>query len=273
MRIMKCIIAIAAVGTLVGLAAQVQAQHPNRRSEKEIKELLGRIEKGADRFKHSLDSALDHSRLDGTKAEDRINDFVKGFEQATERLKNRFDDDRSAASAVEEVLRRAAQIDGFMTSHQTNSRAQNDWSDLRRSLDELAAAYNVSWDWTGVSARPNRMNENQVKNLLERTEKNADAFRHSLKDAVSHSRFEDTAAEGDIERYVKEFETATDRLKGHFNDKHTASGDVEEVLKRGAAIDGFMRRFSLTPRAQRDWSVLRGNLDELAAAYGVTWNW
>jgi len=99
------------------------------------------------------------------------------------------------------------------------------------------------------------------------------AFRHSLKDAVSHSRFDDTAAEGDIERYVKEFEVATDRLKDHFSKKQTASGDAEEVLRRGAAIDGFMRRFSLSSRAQSDWSALRGNLDELARAYGVTWNW
>ena len=84
---------------------------------------------------------------------------------------------------------------------------------------------------------------------------------------------EDTAAEGDIERFVKEFETATDRLKDHFGRKQAASGDAEEVLRRGAAIDGFMRRFSLSSRAQSDWAALRGNLDELASAYGVTWNW
>ena len=273
MKILKSMVTIAAVSLAIGLSLQVQAQHSNRRSEKEMKDLLGRIDKDAEKFRHSLDNALDHSRLDNTKAEDRINDFVKAFTQSTDRLKSRFDNDRSAASAVGEVLRRAAQIDGFMTSHESNSRAQNDWSELRRNLDELAAAYNVSWDWTGVSARPDRMNENQVKNLLARMEKNADAFRHSLKDAVSHGRFEDTAAEGDIERYVKEFEIATDRLKDHFSRKQTASGDAEEVLRRGAAIDGFMRRFSLSSRAQNDWATLRGNLDELASAYGVTWNW
>jgi hypothetical protein len=272
MKSIKLIVAVTAV-IILGLAAQVQAQHADRLSEKEVKELLGRVEKGAERFRHSLDAALDHSRLDHTKAEDRINDFVKGFDQATEHLKSRYSDTRTASSLVEEVLRRAAQIDSFMTSHELNSRAKSDWSDLRRNLDELAAAYNVSWDWTGVSERPDRMSDNNVKNLLGRIEKNADAFRHSHKDAVGHSRFDDTAAEGDIERYVKEFETATDRLKDHFSKKQTASGDAEEVLRRGAAIDGFMRRFSLSSRAQSDWSALRGNLDELARAYGVTWNW
>jgi hypothetical protein len=117
------------------------------------------------------------------------------------------------------------------------------------------------------------MNEAQVKNLLGRIEKGADAFRGSLKDAVSHSRFDDTSAEGNINRFVKDFEVATDHLKEQFSRKQTASSDAEEVLRRAAEIDGFMRRFSLSSRAQSDWSALRGNLDELAVAYGVTWNW
>jgi hypothetical protein len=273
MNLMKSVVAIAAVGILVGLTAEVRAQHPYRRSEKEMKELLERIDKNAEKFRHSLDAALDHSRLDHTKAEDRINDFVKEFAQATDRLKGRFDDDRSASPAVEEVLRRAARIDSFMISHEVRSRAQSDWSDLRVTLDELAAAYNVSWNWTGVSDRPNRLNDDQLKNLLGRIEKGADAFKGSLKDAVSHSRFDDTSSEGDINRFVKEFEVATDRLKDRFSKKQTAAGDVEEVLRRAAAIDGFMRRFALSSRAQSDWSSLRRNLDELAAAYGVTWSW
>jgi hypothetical protein len=273
MKLIKTTIALAAVAMLVGLVAEVHAQHPYRRSEKEMKGLMERIEKGAEKFRHSLDAALDHSRLDHTKAEDRINDFVKGFEQATDHLKSQFDNDRSAAPAVEEVLRRASRIDGFMMSHEVRSEAKSDWSDLRRTLDELAAAYNVSWDWTGVSDRPSRTNDEQLKNVLGRIEKGADAFRNSLKDAVSHSRFDDTTAEGDINRFVKEFEVATDRLKDRFSKKQTAAGDVEEVLRRAAAIDGFMGRFSLSSRAQSDWSSLKGNLDQLAAAYGVTWTW
>ena len=267
------VVAIATATVLLSLAADVQGQHAYRRTEKEMKELLERIERGAGKFRHSLNGALDHSRLDHSKAEDRINDFVKRFDQATDRLKSRFDDDRSAASVVEDVLRRASEIDGFMRRHELRSDAQSDWADLRRNLDELAAAYSVSWDWTGVSNTPDRMSDEKLKNLLGRIEKGADAFRSSLKEAVSHSRFDDTTAEGDINRFVKEFEAATDRLKDHFSKKQTASGDAEEVLRRAGAIDGFMRRFSLSSRAQSDWSSLRRNLDELAAAYGVAWNW
>src|SRR6185295_19641706 len=102
---------------LVGLAGVVTAQSVYRLSEKEMKDLLGRIDKQAEKFRGSLKSSLNHSDIDHSKQEDRINDFVKGFEQATERLKHRYNDKNTASSDVEEVLTRAARIDSFMERH------------------------------------------------------------------------------------------------------------------------------------------------------------
>ena len=106
-----------------------------------MKVLLERIERGADRFRNSLGKMLDASAIDDTKAEDNLNHFVKEFEAATDHLKHRFDDDQSAAGDVEEVLRRAARIDGFMTRRGMNSRAQEDWADVAqkpgRACDRL----------------------------------------------------------------------------------------------------------------------------------------
>lgn len=273
MKLIRNVTAIVGAIFFVWMAASVQAQHAFRLSENEMKSLLERIEKDADRFRSSLKDALEDSRFDDTRQEDRINDFVKGFEAATDRLEDRFDDDRSASSDVEEVLRRAASIDNFMLRHRLNARAQSDWASLRASLDQLASAYNVSWNWMGVSNRPYRISEEQLKNLLERIEKGADSFRDSLDDALDDSRFDDRRAEDEINRFVKEFEVATDRLEDRFGKNQTSAGDAEEVLRRAASIDNFMRRFSLSSRAQSDWANLRRNLDELAVAYGVVWRW
>jgi DNA repair exonuclease SbcCD ATPase subunit len=120
---------------------------PYRISDEQLKNLLGRIEKGADRFRDSLKDALSRSRLDDTRAEDNINQFVKDFEEATDRLEGRFDSKQSADSDAEEVLRRAARIDNFMTRNRLTPRALDDWMQLRRNLDELATAYGVSWTW------------------------------------------------------------------------------------------------------------------------------
>ena len=139
---------IAAIVLLIGVAGSVAAQSPYRLSEKEMKDLLSRIDKQAATFRSSLKSALNHSRFDDTKEEDHINDFVKGFEQATERLKHHYDEKSSASSDVEEVLSRAARIDDFMERHHLSPRAESNWAALRQNLDALAEAYSVSWSWT-----------------------------------------------------------------------------------------------------------------------------
>jgi|SRR5512144_3068730 hypothetical protein len=138
---------VTAMVLLIGLAGGVAAQSVYRLSEKEMKDLLSRIDKQAATFRGSLKSALNHSDIDHSKEEDRINDFVKGFEKATERLKHHYNDKNTASSDVEEVLRRAARIDSFMERHHLSPRAESDWAALRQSLDTLAEAYNVSWSW------------------------------------------------------------------------------------------------------------------------------
>jgi hypothetical protein len=273
MRVTKYIAPITMLITLAGLFITANAQQPYRMSERELKSLLSRIDKGAERFRSSLDDSLDKSRFDGTKAEDDINKFMKDFVESTDTLKSRFNDERSAPGLVEEVLRRAAIIDNFMLRHRLKPRAQKDWRDLRNDLDELARAYNVSWNWTGLTNRPYRISDEQLETMLARIETSADRYRKSLNDALDKTAFNKTKAEDDINEFVKEFEHATDHLKKRFNSKESAAADVEEVLRRAARIDVFMRQHSLTLRAQEDWTELRRELDELAQAYGVSWKW
>ncbi len=273
MKRIRYLAAIPAVISLAGLFTAAQAQRPYRLSEQEVKNLLDRIEKGADRFRASVEDALDKSRSDNTGTEFSINHFMKDFEAATDRLEQRFDDNRSAAGLVEEVLRRAILIDSFMTRQPLTRRAQDDWMQLRGGLDELSRAYNVYWTWTGDMTRAYRLSDKQVESLLERIENNAALFRNSLDGALDRSRLDSTNAEDNINQFVKDFEAATDRLEDRFDNKQSAAGDAEEVLNRARRIDNFMSRHLLTTNAQSDWGNLRGDLNELALAYRVAWRW
>jgi len=131
-----------------GIGTQGYGQDaPYRMSDKEMKQLLERLEDNADKLRKSVDKALDKSRLDTTRREDDINKFLKDFEDATDRLKDRFEDHKSVAADVEEVLRRAAFIDRFMQRQRLSAEVQGDWAAVKADLDELARAYNVSWQW------------------------------------------------------------------------------------------------------------------------------
>jgi outer membrane murein-binding lipoprotein Lpp len=285
MRYITRTAAILALMLLAGFANLALAQHPYRLSESDVRGLIDRLERDSNQFRQSLDSSLDRSRLDGSRAEDRINDFVRDFEQATDRLKDRFDDDRSASATMQEVLDRGARIDRFVTNHRLTGRAYDDWRRVRTDLDELASAYSVAWTWPAVEVvvDPNapivadrharRINDNDVKGILSRMDTHAEHFRHSLSDALNHSHFNHTSTEDDINAFVKNFERATDRLKDHFGKHNAATDDAEEVMRRAARIDAFMRAHDLSSRAHEDWQMLRRDLDELALAYNVTWRW
>lgn len=251
----------------------VQGQSPYRMTKNELKNLLARIETGAERFRGSLDAALDKSDVNGSKTEDEINNYLKGFEKATDHLESRFSGDNSAASDVEAVLQRAGEIDRFMTSHSLRAKAQEDWASLRSLLDQLAAAYNVVWGWDGLSNAPERSSEKDVKALLARLERDADRFRSSLGTALDRSRFDDSKTEDNINRFIKDFETATDRLKDRYGDKQSAAGIVREILRHGALINSFVFRNVTNVRAREDWLAVRNDLDGLARVYNVTWQW
>ena len=151
----KLITSAAAMAVLgFGSPATGLAQEPTRLSDDQVERLLERIEKGADTFRESLDDALDKSRIDDSRTEKELNDYVKAFENATDRLEKRFDDDKSSSEDVREVMTRAAAINGMMTSHEFTDRAQSDWRLLRNDLNELARAYNVVWEWRIASAVP-----------------------------------------------------------------------------------------------------------------------
>jgi len=270
------------------LVCNSAAQVPYRLSDKDVERILRRIEQQSDRFRSSLDSALDKSRFNGSHREDDINSSIKDFYEQTKHLRNRFDKHQSTSPDVEAVLDRAARIDNFMSRNRLSSKAQDDWSTLKSNLDELASAYNVEWRWGGYSPAPGivspsgttvagvpyRVSDKEVERTLRQIEQQSDRFRSALDSSLDKSRLNGTREEDDINRFVKEFYERTKTLREHFDHHKSTSADVQAVLDRAASIDSFMRRNPMRKNnAIREWERLRGNLDELAQVYNVSWQW
>jgi|HubBroStandDraft_6_1064221.scaffolds.fasta_scaffold15401_3 hypothetical protein len=121
--------------------------------------------------------------------------------------------------------------------------------------------------------QPNRMSDRDIKELAQRMDHDADRFRHSLHEEMEHFRWDDKRDRDSMNKTATEFEHATDRLKNHFHDGNARPADIQEVLDRGAEIDGYIMGRHMLPRAKSDWVALRGDLDQLASAYNITWKW
>ncbi|HEX6185647.1 MAG TPA: YMGG-like glycine zipper-containing protein [Pyrinomonadaceae bacterium] len=278
------VVAMLSLGLTV---AQAQTPRPYRVNDRQINNLLRRVETNADRFRASFSTALDRSRYNGTSTEDQLNGYVQNFEAATDQLRSRFDARNAAAADVENVLRQAAFLNEFMMRNRLNVQATNDWATLRADLDALARAYNVTWDWTRQTGAtygtptyggpqtgaPYRISDRQLDAIIRRVETNADRFRADIGNALNRSTYDGTRAEDNINQFIRDFETATDQLRSRFDARTSVAADVENVLRQATYIDDFMTRQTLSMRAENSWTTLRGDLNQLASAYSVAWNW
>ena len=112
-----------------------------------LKDILKRLEEDSDHFTKSLDNDLDHGPLNGTATEDEINRYVHEFEEATDHLKDRYDNPQQAPNLAREVLVRGRTIDQFMRRHRPGARSMSEWYRVRQSLDHVAYAYRIKWRW------------------------------------------------------------------------------------------------------------------------------
>jgi hypothetical protein len=113
----------------------------------DVRQVIRNLETDTDTFKNSLDKALDRSAWDGTNVEDEINNYVKDFEHATDKLKDRAEDQQYSPNLAREVLVRGRSINTFMRRHRLGGDAENDWVRVRGDLTQLANSYYIKWRW------------------------------------------------------------------------------------------------------------------------------
>ena len=274
-------LALLGFGFILTIDADAQTRRTTRVNDRQVGQIIRNIERRSDVFRRSFDAALDRSRFDGSYTEDSVNEFVKGFETATNDLRSRFNGRTAVASDVDTVLNRAAQIDQFMRTNLRQARVQGDWTLLRGDLQRLANAYNVAFNMNGrilppsvIAAQvPYRVSDAQLESVLRRIETKSDAFRTNLDQALDRSRFDESSRENNINEFVNEFENVTDMLRRKFDGRTSVDMDASNLLVRSARIDDFMRTNLRREYAvQRDWRSLRTDLNLLSSYYSLAFN-
>jgi hypothetical protein len=256
-----------------GIAPAAAVQSP-RLNDDEVRALLDRIEEDADRFERSLKDAVDQRRADPTwRSDEMVDRYVDEFEDATERLEDRFRDGRAATGLVQEVLRRGAVLDRFVAERPVGAIAQRDWMTLRSRLDDLAFAYGVRWDWTtgapAAVAPAQRLRDDELARLVDSLEKSTDAFRERLDDAIEDGPADDTATDREADALMKAFDEATDDLHDRFDTDDPMGPLVSRIVREAERLDDFVRRHRLSPQARADWEHVRALVRELAGGFGV----
>src|SRR5437764_14356307 len=271
----------------IGLTA-ASAQRTYGPNNRQVGNLIRRVELSTERFRSTVGMMNGRGQYGGTSARDQLNSYTQNFVSAVATLRERFNSRADVTADVQNVLQQASLINNlFLSNNRIGTRAQSDWSLVRSDLDALARASGITWDWTQTGStygtpaygnptttgQPYRISDQQVDTLLRRIANESDRFRNDLDNSLDRSRYDGTRAEDNINQFVSNFADATAQLRSRFDARRSVSSDVENVLRQATYIDDFVRRNSMPYRVANDWTALKSDLNQLASAYDVAWNW
>lgn len=264
----------------VGATTAILAQRQYRDSDTNMRNLIQRIETRTDTLSRTLQDALDRSRLNNTSREDEINRLVTDFEYATDQLKARFENRQSTSADARAVLERAAFIDRFLVNNRLDTRVDQDWRLLQTDLDLLARAYYINdWRWntgtidtgTGIGTGYS-LTDAQMRQLARRISNRTSQFSRSLRMGLNRSTINGTAQEDEASRNLIALETAAAQLN-RTNTRRFTESDARNVLEPATVLNSIMSNYDFDSVAERDWIVLKQDLDQLASAANIAWNW
>ncbi|MGZ5435858.1 MAG: YMGG-like glycine zipper-containing protein [Pyrinomonadaceae bacterium] len=129
----------------------------------------------------------------------------------------------------------------------------------------------------GVTAQAQRraapVTDRQVSSILQRIERSTNTFRNSLNIALVNQRVDQTRPQNDINNFEPDLGSAIDQFKNRFATRQAGTVDVQNILQKASLVNGFMSRHRLDTRVQNNWAAVRTDLNALATAYGITWQW
>lgn len=261
---------------LSGFGSTVNAQNTAKSAmmhdSKNMMKTAMRLETQTDWFKESLAMAFDNNRVDGTETEDEVMTLVKGFELATDRYKDRVDDNEVIPSDVERLLSRAIMIEERVSKLPASAAATRDWMMIKQTLDDIAKSNNVAWVWT-LTANP-FWKTAAVEPIYDRLEMRSDEFYNSFRHGIDSSKLNGTKLEDEAIQLVGRFEENLDMLEQRVDKAGPiTSVEMDKVMQQGMLIEAFMRTHTISPRARRDWRQVKASMRELAMRSNVAWSW
>lgn len=239
------------------------AERPN---DKEVKQLLERVDHDRDRFEDQLDGKLKRSIIRGAGGEVHVERYLDDLQANVDKLKDRFSQQYAASAEATAVLRQGADIKRFMASQPADLDGMSEWNRLAAGLEALAAAYGTTFPIPdGQQAR--RLNDAEVKDAAKAVAQNASRFRTELKNSLNQ-KVDKPTVDAAVKQ-VDDLKRAAERLASTIDSGRPASGEAQAVLQQGAAIRAAAAARPLSPAGKATWGEIEEHLTTVALGFGL----
>jgi hypothetical protein len=282
---MSKFICIAVLGMLATAGVVNTSMAQQRYGTSATRDLIRRIETRADTFRQSAQGALDRGGRNATSRGDELNRLIADFQTASSDLNRRFSPRQTTPAEVRPVLDCAAAINNFLLNNQISRAAQRDWELLRGDLDQLAQTYNLNWQWdttastgstgnTGDTAYNGyNLSDAQMRQLGTRIDTRTANFGRNFRQEPNRQNGKNRYARDEALRQLGEFETASAQLRNRLNSRQSTTADARNVLEHAVVLNTYLADNQLGYQTENTWNLLRQDLDQLASAYSIAWNW
>lgn len=244
-------------------------------SQATIRETVRRIQTRTDSLQRAIQNAADRGNY---RAED-LNRLVLDFEAAANQLDRRLGMRRGSSSAdARLVVDRAVLIDSFLLNNRVGGGTQREWQTMRSDVDQLAGYYNLTASWGSGGFNPGdssdvSLNDAQMRQMIQRIDTRAATFSRNLRLDLNRSYGRDRISTDEARQQLSQFESALMQLRNRVNSRQATSSDVRSVLDSAALLNSYIENRQLSTQTENNWSTLRPDLDRLATAASIAWNW
>jgi hypothetical protein len=239
------------------------------------RDVVRRIQTRTDSLQRAVQNAADRNNY----RVDDIDRMILDFENAANQLDRRLSSRRTATSAdVQALLDRGEQIDNFFVNNRLGAGSRREWQAIRSDLDQLAGYYNLTPRWSsggGISRGNNdyTIGDRQMRMLVDQLNVRSTTFSRNLRNDLNRGNYNDRNSADQARRQLSEFETALVQLRNRVNSRQVTSADASNVLDRAAFLNNYIENRQLSYQTENNWSALRSDLDRLASAFNIAWNW
>lgn len=262
-----------------GMATTSMAQFSNNDSA--ARDVVRRIQTRTDSLQQAVQNASDRNNY----RVDDIDRLIVDFESAANQLDRRLASRGASSTDVQALLDRGAQIDTFFLNNRLGSGSRREWQAIRSDLDQLAGYYNLNTRWGSTSStgggyggygRGNNdynLNDYQMRQLIDRLNVRSATFSRNLRNDLNRANASDRYPVEEVRRQLNDFEMALVQLRNRVNSRQSTSSDARNVLDRAAYLNNFLGDRQLSYQTENNWTAMRTDLEQLASAYNIAWNW
>jgi hypothetical protein len=119
------------------------------------------------------------------------------------------------------------------------------------------------------AAHAERLTDKQLTSLIETIASEEDRFRDALDPNLKRAVIKNASGEYDVERILKDFSDAAERLEDRFKKDYSASTEAADLLRQATTIDNYFHRDQAATKGESEWNGFAARLKVLAAAYGT----